>query len=94
LSYTPRLEDPKIRIPQNLPLGLHGTLLPLIAIPLGMTGAVTLQFLSFGSRGILWFNVITIPYTLFAPWIAVVMIGYYLVWKYLVGFCNKALEIF
>jgi hypothetical protein len=76
-----------------LPLGLHGALLPLILIPLGMTGAAAMQFLSFGSRGIVWFHAITIPYLLFVPWIAVIMICYYLVWKYLVGFCNRVLEI-
>jgi hypothetical protein len=76
-----------------LPLGLHGALLPVVFIPLGMTGAIRGQFLSLGSNGIVWFDAIAIPYTLFIPWIAVVMIVYYLIWKYLVGFCNRALEI-
>ena len=76
-----------------LPLGLHGALLPVVFIPLGMTGAVAGQFLSLGSKGIVWFDAITIPYTLFVPWVAVVMIVYYLIWKHLVGFCNRVLEI-
>jgi hypothetical protein len=76
-----------------LPLGLHGALLPLILIPLGMTGAVALEFLSLDSRGATWFNTATIPYLLIVPWFAIVMIIYYLVWKYLIGFCNRVLEI-
>ena len=76
-----------------LPLGLHGALLPVVFIPLGMIGAVAGQFLYFGSKGIVWFDTITIPYTLFFPWVAFILILYYLIWKYLVGFCNKALEI-
>jgi hypothetical protein len=78
---------------RRLPLGVHGALLPVMMIPLGATGAVALQFLSFGSKGIVWFNTITIPYILLAPWFAVVLIAYYLIWKYLVGFCNRILEI-
>jgi hypothetical protein len=78
---------------RHLPLGLHGALLPLIFIPLGMAGAVAGQFLSVGSQGLIWFDLITIPYTLFVPFIFIVMIVYYLIWKYLVGFCNRVLEI-
>jgi hypothetical protein len=78
---------------RHLPLGLHGALLPLILIPLGMASAVALEFLAFGSHGVIWFSAITIPYTLLIPWFAVVLIAYYLVWKYLVGFCNRMLEI-
>jgi hypothetical protein len=76
-----------------LPLGLHGALLPLILIPIGVTGAVALEFLALTSRGVVWFQAITIPYTLLLPWFGIVVIGYYLVWKYLVGFFNKVLGI-
>jgi hypothetical protein len=72
-----------------LPLGLHGALLPLILLPLGMSGAVALDFLSLESKGVTWFNTVTVPYALVIPWFFIVMIIYYLVWKYLVGFCNR-----
>jgi hypothetical protein len=75
-----------------LPLGLHGALLPLILIPLGMIGAVALEFMSFGSDGIVWFNSVTIPYVIVVPWIAIVMSIYYLIWKYFVSFFNKIIE--
>ena len=76
-----------------LPLGFHGALLPIILIPLGATGAVCLEVLSFGPTGILWFNAITIPYAFLVPWFIMVLIIYYLLWKYLVGFCNRTLEV-
>jgi hypothetical protein len=76
-----------------LPLGLHGAILPLILIPLGMSGAFALEFLTLNSSGAIWFNAVTIPYSLIVPWIGSVMIIYYLVWKYLVAYCNKVLEI-
>ncbi len=83
----------RLRTGRYLPLGLHGALLPVFFVPFGMTGAIAGKFLSLGSKGIVWFDAITIPYILFVPWIAVVMIVYYLIWKYLVGFCNRILEI-
>jgi hypothetical protein len=78
---------------RHLPLGLHGALLPLILIPAGMASAVALDFLAFSAKGVVWFSVIKIPYTLLIPWFGVIVIGYYLVWKYLVGFCNEVLHI-
>jgi hypothetical protein len=78
---------------RHLPLGLHGALLPLILIPLGMASAVALGFLAFSSRGVIWFGAITVPYALLIPWFGVVVIAYYLVWKYLVGFCNRVLNV-
>jgi len=78
---------------RHLPLGLHGALLPLILIPVGMANAVALEFLAFSSRGVVWFSAITIPYVFLVPWFGVVVIIYYLVWKYLIGFCNRVLNI-
>ena len=76
-----------------LSLGLHGALLPLILMPLGATGAVALGFLSIADRGVIWFQAITIPYALLAPWFGVALVAYYLVWKHLIGFFNRVLEI-
>jgi len=76
-----------------LPLGLHGALLPLILIPTGMASAVALDFLSFSSKGVVWFSAIDIPYVFLFPWFVVVVTIYYLVWKYLVGFCNRVANI-
>ena len=83
----------RLSISRRLPLGLHGALLPLILIPAGVASAATLEFLAFSSKGVVWFSTITIPYTLLIPWFGMIVVGYYLVWKYLVGFCNKILDI-
>ncbi len=74
-------------------LGRHGALLPIILIPLGLTGALLLDFVKLGTTGIVWFETIKVPYYLLLPWLGAVIIGYYLVWKYLVGFCNEVLGI-
>ena len=69
-----------IRSRVRIPLGLHGALLPLILMPLvvGLLREVGLFDLPLGTVAA------------FAP---VGMIGYYLVWKYIVGFCNAELGI-
>jgi hypothetical protein len=62
------------------PIGLHGALLPLVLIPLGLLLAriLGLDFIR--------------PAVALA--LAPVAIGlYYLAWKYLVGYCNDALGI-
>jgi hypothetical protein len=66
----------------HLPIGLHGALLPLILGPLGMLMTLLLNF--------------TIPgfashiFPIAAP---IALIGYYLVWKYLVSSLNQILGI-
>lgn len=67
---------------RRLPLGIHGALLPAIVIPLAVVvaGALRIEFPSFLITAI----------SLMLP---VVLIGYYLVWKYLVGFFNQMLGI-
>jgi hypothetical protein len=67
---------------RHLPLGFHGAVLPLLAVPLGFVVAKALGF---------WIPVIfptALAITL--PWLLVV---YYLTWKYFVGFFNRLLEI-
>jgi hypothetical protein len=83
----------RLRRGRYLPIGLHGAILPVLLIPIGMAGAIAGHFLYFSSEGAVWFDAITLPYILLVPWFAIVMITYYFIWKYLVGFCNKVLEI-
>ena len=71
-----------LRRHRHLPLGLHGAVVPLFLGPLGFATAR-----AFG---------IAIPrlvVTVFPFGVAVAMVGYYLVWKYLVGFLNELVEI-
>jgi hypothetical protein len=67
-----------LRRRRYLPLGLHGAVVPLFVGPLGFA--------------ILRMSGLDIPplvATIFPFGVAVAMAGYYLVWKYLVGFCNE-----
>jgi hypothetical protein len=75
------------------PIGLHGAVLPLLIAPLGALVGTSLGVLQFNSHGIVWFQACSIPYALIAPGFLVAMAGYYLVWKYIVGFVNRVLGI-
>ena len=75
------------------PLGVHGALLPFLLMPAGATMASCLGLLALGDNSVTWFHVITIPYTWIAVCFAGALAGYYLVWKYIVGFLNRVLGI-
>jgi hypothetical protein len=55
--------------------------------------ATCLGVLEFGSLGVTWFHVCAVPYALIAPCFLAALAGYYLVWKYIVGFLNRVLGI-
>ena len=75
------------------PIGLHGAVLPLLIAPLGALVGTSLGVLQFGVHGIVWFQAYSISYAWIAPGFLVAMAGYYLVWKYIVGFLNRVLGI-
>lgn len=75
------------------PLGLHGAVLPLVMGPIGALVANHLNVLEIGSNGVVWFHACSIPYALIAPGFLFAMAGYYLVWKYIIGFLNRVLGI-
>jgi hypothetical protein len=77
----------------HLSLGLHGALLPLLLLPAGAVLATSLGILQLGSSGVNWFQACFVPYVLIAPVFLAVLAGYYLVWKYVVGFVNRTLGI-
>ena len=77
----------------HLPLGLHGAILPFLLMPVGATLATCLGVLAIGSHGVTWFQVCQVHYTLIAPMFLAAVAGYYLVWKYVVGFLNRVLGI-
>ncbi|MGA7572781.1 MAG: hypothetical protein WBV31_04220 [Terriglobales bacterium] len=78
---------------RHLPIGFHGALLPLIMMPVGAVAAVCGGFLHIGTHGVTWFQTISFPYFLIAPWFLAAVAIYYLIWKYLVGFLNQMLGI-
>jgi hypothetical protein len=77
----------------HLSIGAHGALLPILLVPAGAGLATCLGILIVSTRGITWFNALFVPYTLIAPGFACALAGYYLLWKYVVGFVNRTLGI-
>jgi hypothetical protein len=64
----------------RVPLGVHGAVLPLILMPLGLWLGRAL-------------NAFALPLTMAAAVAPVGMIAYYLLWKHFVGFLNDELGI-
>lgn len=77
----------------RLPIGVHGAVLPLLMAPAGALVATCLHVLEFGSHGVTWFQALYFPYALIAPCFLAALVGYYLVWKYIVGFLNSVVGI-
>jgi len=66
------------RLPWSL--GVHGALLPLVLMPLGVALAASL-------------DVFSLNWELVLPMVPVGMTLYYLAWKYIVGFLNQEVGI-
>ena len=77
----------------HLPLGIHGAMLPFILAPAGFLLGSALGVLQLAGRGFVYFGVINIHWAHVAMIFPVVLIVYYLVWKYLIGFFNRALGV-
>ncbi|HYB61012.1 MAG TPA: hypothetical protein VEH50_05995 [Methylomirabilota bacterium] len=77
----------------RLPLGIHGAILPFLIVPSGFLLGRSLGFLKVTAYGLTYFDVVEIHYLLLALGFLVVLIIYYLAWKYLVGFCNRVAGI-
>jgi hypothetical protein len=77
----------------HLPISLHGAVLPLLMAPVGALVATSLGVLELGSHGVTWFQACQVSYALIAPFFVAALAAYYLVWKYIVGFLNRVLDI-
>ena len=77
----------------HLPIGVHGACLPILGAPTGALVASLIGILQMQGDGILWFHVFHIPYALIGSVFLTVLVLYYLLWKYVVGFVNRVLEI-
>jgi hypothetical protein len=71
-----------VRRHRQIPIGVFGALVPLLIAPLGL---IVLKVLA----------VDVPPFVLaaFPVGLAIAIAGYYLIWKYVVGFFNRLLEI-
>lgn len=77
----------------HLAIGPHGAILPLIGAPIGATVASCLGILKFGAHSVSVLQCAQIPYMVLPFCVLAAMAGYYLVWKYIVGFVNGVLGI-
>jgi hypothetical protein len=77
----------------RLPVGVHGAILPLVLMPVGATAGSCLGIVALGSQGVTWFQNVYVPYGWIAPFFLAALVGYYLAWKYIVGYLNRMLGI-
>jgi len=77
----------------HLPLGIHGAILPFMLAPAGFLLGRSLGFLKTTGHGLIYFGVVDVHYVHVALVFPVVLIVYYLVWKYLIGFFNQVAGI-
>ncbi len=73
----------------HLPIGVHGAILPFLGAPTGALVASCLGMLQIGAHGITWFQASRYPTRSFAVVFLAAVAGYYLVWKYIVGYLNR-----
>jgi hypothetical protein len=73
----------------RLPLGIHGAILPFILAPAGFLLGRSLGFLQFTGHTFIYFGVVNIHFAHLAMLFPAVLVVYYLVWKYLIGFFNR-----
>jgi hypothetical protein len=77
----------------HLPLGIHGAILPFILAPAGFLLGRSLGVLKTTSHSLIYFGVVEVHYAHAALVFPFVLIVYYLVWKYLIGFFNRVAGI-
>lgn len=77
----------------HLPIGAHGAILPFIGAPIGAFVASCLGMLQISGQGVTWFQAVHVPYTYLAFLFLGGVAGYYLVWKYIVGFLNGVVGV-
>jgi hypothetical protein len=79
----------RLRPHSRLSIGAHGALLPFVLIPLGLTLGTALGVITIDRDGLQAFHAVTLPYARGLVVLPVVVIVYYLVWKYIVAFLNE-----
>jgi hypothetical protein len=82
-----------LRSRRRLSIGAHGALLPFVLIPLGLTLGMVLGVIRVDQDGVQAFQAVRLPYARGVFVLPVVVVVYYLVWKYIVGFLNDLVGI-
>jgi len=83
----------RVALGSRLPLGIHGAILPFILAPVGFFLGRSLGFLKTTGYGFSYFDVVQVHYVHVLLVFPAVLIVYYLVWKYLIGFFNRVAGI-
>jgi hypothetical protein len=78
---------------RRLPIGIHGALLPFVLVPLGFALGVLLGVVTIDRDGVHAFQTVRLPYVPAVFVFPLVIIVYYLVWKYVVAFLNDLVGI-
>jgi hypothetical protein len=78
---------------RRLSIGMHGALLPFVLVPLGFTLGIVLNVITLDHDGVHAFQTVRLSYVPAVVVFPVVMIVYYLVWKYIVAFLNDLVGI-
>jgi hypothetical protein len=82
-----------LRPRSHLSIGAHGALLPFVLVPLGLTLGTLLGVIRIDQDGVQAFQAVRLPYFKGVVVLPVVVVVYYLVWKYIVGFLNDLVGI-
>ena len=78
---------------RRLPIGLHGALLPFILAPLGVSIGMGLGVIDVDGAGVHAFEAVDVPLAVAGLVLPVVVVVYYLIWKYVVGFLNDLVGV-
>jgi hypothetical protein len=73
----------------HTPIGLHGAVLPFFVGPIGFAILSSLGDIRLNSSGIVVFETMRVPTSTLCVFPFVAIGGYYLLWKYAVGFLNR-----
>lgn len=82
-----------LRSRSRLSIAAHGALLPFVLIPLGLALGMMLGVIRVDRDGVQAFQAVRLPYGRGVFVLPVVVVVYYLVWKYIVGFLNDLVGI-
>jgi hypothetical protein len=82
-----------LRSRSRLSIGAHGALLPFVLIPLGLTLGTVLGVVRIDQDGVQALQAVRLPFSKGVFVLPVVVVVYYLVWKYIVGFLNDLVGI-
>jgi len=78
---------------RRLSLAVHGALLPFVLLPLGVTLGLLLGVVSIDRGGVHAFQTAGLSYVLAVFVFPILIIVYYLIWKYIVAFLNELVGI-